>query len=221
VQAVSTSMLAAQALGRRIGDAWVWRDLNPAIWPGERIALAGPTGSGKSLLLRALVGLDPVDAGRVLVAGRTPEPGDWPRVRAEYIYLPQQVRLREATVAGALARPFQLAVHRGKRLDREAAVAWFARCGRGADFLDKRTDYLSGGEAQLVQLVRALLLAPRMLLLDEPTAAMDANTAAQAEACIAVWHTPQRAYIWTSHDEAQLARVCDRRIVLSGMEDRV
>ena len=88
--------------------------------------------------------------------------------------------------------------------------------GRDDSFLRQRTERLSGGEAQIVAVVRALLVAPSVLLLDEPTASLDSGTARAIEELIRHWvsASPDRAFIWTSHDRAQLERIAGRLVTL-------
>jgi putative ABC transport system ATP-binding protein len=86
---------------------------------------------------------------------------------------------------------------------------------RDESFLRQRRDNLSGGEAQLVALVRALQLQPDVLLLDEPTAALDAESAAAAESLVLQWlaaSPDERALVWSSHDAAQTDRVATRQL---------
>ena len=81
--------------------------------------------------------------------------------------------------------------------------------GRDAAFLEKKVADLSGGEIQIAALVRALQLDPAILLLDEPTAALDGPTATAVEQLIDRWlaQSAERAMIWVSHNEAQAQRV--------------
>jgi putative ABC transport system ATP-binding protein len=76
---------------------------------------------------------------------------------------------------------------------------------------------LSGGERQIVAMLRALLVVPAVLLLDEPSAALDPQTTATLEQLVDTWHAEEpskRAYVWVSHDTAQAQRVADRIIHL-------
>ena len=89
--------------------------------------------------------------------------------------------------------------------------------GRDEAFLQQSTDRLSGGESQIVAMLRALLTAPDVLLLDEPTASLDAEAVAAIEKLIANWlkEKPDRGCVWTSHDRQQLERNSDRVLSLA------
>lgn len=208
-------MLSASSLRRVAGDSTVLLDnVSLAISPGDRIALAGPSGSGKTLLLRALALLDPIDGGRVEWLGTTPAGDAVPRFRRQAVYLAQSPMIDEGRVAEQLERPWRFASAEGRGFDAERATRLLARAGRDAQFLTQAGDNLSGGEAQLVALVRALLLEPRLLLLDEPTAAMDEETKQSAETLLEAWidADPGRSWLWVSHDPLQLARTCRREL---------
>ena len=96
-----------------------------------------------------------------------------------------------------------------RKFDRRRAAELLSALGRDAAFLEKKVADLSGGEIQITALVRALQLDPTVLLLDEPTAALDGPTATAVEQLIDRWLTEsgQRAMIWVSHNEAQAQRV--------------
>ncbi len=186
--------------------------------PGERLALVGPSGAGKSVLLRALALLDPLDGGSVTWNGVEPSGDRVPTFRRAVHYLQQKPLVSDDRVDAQLAVPWTLASARGAAFDRDRAATLLGAAGRSPDFLERRGTNLSGGESQLVALVRALLLESRVLLLDEPTSAMDGVTKAAAEGLLANWieSDPERAWIWVSHDDAQLSRTCRRR---AQMED--
>ncbi|KWF06966.1 ATP-binding cassette domain-containing protein [Burkholderia ubonensis] len=184
---------------------------------GARVAITGPSGSGKSVLLRALALLDPLDGGRVLWRGRPIRRSAIPRYRRSVAYLRQRPAQTDGTVESQLRYPYSLAVYRDLAFDRARAEQLAARAGRGADFLDKRASELSGGEAQIAALLRVLQLDPDVLLLDEPTSALDPDSTRAIEALVGAWFDAApdaRAYLWISHDPAQAARIGTLRVTM-------
>ena len=179
-------LLEADHIGRRQpnGPAWLLDDVSLEIEPGARLALAGPSGGGKTLLLRALARLDPLDRGEVRYHGQGIHHDAVPQFRATVIYLHQRAALIEETVEAALRRPFALTVHRQRKFDRRRVAELLSALGREAAFLEKKVAELSGGEIQIAALVRALQLDPKILLLDEPTSALDGPTATAVEQLI-------------------------------------
>ena len=168
---------------------------------GQCVGLTGPSGSGKTLLLRALADMDP-HGGQVWVNGRaahdTP-PEQW---RRHVGLLPAESAWWHDTV--------------GPHFDTDPQH-WLERLGFDHDVLSWDIQRLSSGERQRLALVRLLELAPQVLLLDEPTANLDASNIARVEAILSEYrqqHHP--AILWVSHDHAQLHRNCDRLFAIEG-----
>jgi putative ABC transport system ATP-binding protein len=209
------SLLEAHNLVRRHphDQHWLLEDVSLALNAGNRAAVAGPSGSGKTLLLRALAQLDPVDGGRVLWRGRTVHNQEIPGFRRAAIYFHQRASLPADNVEAALRQPFSLAIHRGGKFDKPWIIERLASLGRDEKFLEQKVANLSGGEMQIVALLRGLQLAPNVLLLDEPTSALDPQTAAAVERWLTAWidQSPDdRAMIWVTHDVNQANRVANR-----------
>lgn len=211
------------------GGRWIWRRLDLDLTAGELLAVAGATGAGKSLLLRALAGLDPLDEGEVRLLDRPLSDWEIPRYRATAVYLHQSPPLGPGTVESVLREPFGFGVHRGRGWERQRALDLLAPVGRGPAFLDQSVEELSGGERQIVALVRAMSVAPRVLLLDEPTAALDPDATRRTEELVRGWladdaaesrdaatDPPGRAALWVTHDAGQAGRIADRRLRLVG-----
>lgn len=175
------------------------RDLTLA--GGEIVVLSGRTGSGKSLFLRAIADLDPVEAGTVLLGGTersAMSPAEW---RRSVLYLHQTPPRLAGTVQANLERILALPGGNG-------AVPAVPGLDPGQDAAT-----LSGGEAQLLALHRALARDPRVLLLDEGTSALDSDTGSSAEASITNWvaQGDGRAVLWIAHD-GDLARRVGARL---------
>ncbi len=168
---------------------------------GEIVVLQGPTGSGKTLFLRAVGDLDPADEGRFLLDGTergATSPTKW---RSSVLYVHQSAPRLEGTVGENLARI------RGLHATKTCAVPI------ALPALDPEKDAarLSGGEAQLLALHRALAVGPQVLLLDESTSALDAERARQVEAVLVDWAAAGHAIVWVSHEDSLASRVGARR----------
>ncbi len=209
--------LGASALGFHDSGHWVWRHLDFSIAPGERMALTGPSGSGKTALLLVLAGLLEASEGDIRLDGKSIDQWPMPLYRSCVGYLPQRPVLDEdAGVEEVLALPFEYRIHRQRSYPRDRVVAWLEALGRGRDFLDRRVRSLSGGEQQLAALLRLLAVSPPLLLLDEPTASMDADISRQAETLLEQWRREEkdRGWLWVSHNADQVKRIADRRLEL-------
>jgi putative ABC transport system ATP-binding protein len=196
-------------LGRQRGE-YLLHPTDFALRAGERAVLTGPSGSGKSVFLRALALLDPLDGGNVLWRGEPVPRVSIPRFRRHIAYLRQRPALFDGTVEDNLRYPYTLAALRDTTFDIARSRSLLDAARRPADFLARHTSELSGGEAQIVALVRVLQLDPDALLLDEPTASLDPDSARAVEDLIASWFESARAAratVWVSHDPAQAARV--------------
>ncbi len=108
-----------------------------ALNAGDRLGIVGPSGAGKTVLLRSLTLLDPLDAGEVRLRGRSVRGDAAPVYRSLAIYLHQRPALFEGTVEENLRYPFSLTVHRMGPFDRGRAVELLTMLGRDAAFLDK------------------------------------------------------------------------------------
>lgn len=184
---------------------------------GEVVAVVGPSGSGKSSLIHLLAGLDDADAGSVRIVGR--EWGDIPEPQRAHFrrctcgFVPQSYALlAAATAAENIEVPLVLeGMPTAQRRERVAGA--LAAVGLEPE-ADKLPDQLSGGQQQRVTVARALVLAPKVILADEPTAALDSETAVTVtELLVAQARRSQTAVLVVSHDMEVAARA-DRRIEL-------
>ncbi|HEY1360013.1 MAG TPA: ABC transporter ATP-binding protein [Thermoleophilaceae bacterium] len=184
-------------------------DVELAVEPGECLALAGPSGAGKTSILRVAAGLLRPERGRVVANGETwldTERGiDLPAERRRCGYVFQDYALFPHMSAWQ-----NVAYSLRGRERREQAVELLERLGLG-ERADARPGSLSGGERQRVALARALARKPDVLLLDEPLSALDARTRAGAARELAeVLRTSEAPTLLVTHDFAEAAQLGDR-----------
>lgn len=176
-----------------------WGPIDLTVAAGECVAICGPSGVGKTRLLRAIADLDPHSGEACLDGQRASElrAPDW---RRQVAYLPAEPAWWAATARAHFAEePRQLA-----ELQVEPAL------------LDSPIERLSSGERQRLALLRLLSVQPRVLLLDEPTANLDRDNTARVEALIQTYIKEQdAAVIWVSHDTEQLQRCCGRLLAMT------
>lgn len=204
---MATPRLCAEGISRTVDDRTLWSDLSFDLEPKQCLVLKGPSGSGKTLLLRTLVGLEPLESGRIECFGEDLGETHIPRLRARMMLVPQSSHLTGRTIEDVLRAPFDLDIHASRSYDRSAAERLILVFGRDTGFLSADVDDLSGGERQVASLVRALLLEPEILLLDEPTAHLDSDASGAVESTIGDWVDSGGSAIWTTHSGDQAERV--------------
>jgi polar amino acid transport system ATP-binding protein len=177
----SATALEIEGLRKSFGENLVLDGIDLSVGEHEVTCLIGASGSGKSTLLRCVNLLEPVDAGRIVVAGEeiTRRGIDVNRVRRRigivfqaYNLFPHMSVLENVTLAP------RLALHQGRREAEEQARTLLGRFGL-SDKVEAYPDHLSGGQQQRVAIVRALAMQPRLMLLDEVTSALDPELVAE------------------------------------------
>jgi molybdate transport system ATP-binding protein len=186
--------------------------------PGSTTVLLGPNGAGKTTLLRVLAGLRPLDAGRVMVDGEVlddPVAGAWVPVERRPIGFVFQDHALFPHLSALENVAFGLrALRMPRREARRRAQAWLERAGV-ATHAEARPRALSGGQAQRVALARALAPEPRVLLLDEPLAALDASARIETRRDLRrhlAAHDGARVVV--THDPVDAMTLGDRVVVL-------
>jgi iron(III) transport system ATP-binding protein len=217
------SFLAASMLAKSFGQTRAVDGISFDLPSGSRMAVVGPSGCGKTTLLRLIAGFERPDAGGLALEGRTIASNATfvPAYRRGIGYLPQDGALfPHLTVAGNIG--FGLPKRIGGREARIAALMDLVALDR--TMLERWPHELSGGQQQRVALARALALQPRLILLDEPFSALDANLRVQTRQAVAgVLATAGITTILVTHDQAealsfadQLAVMCNGRFIREG-----
>jgi len=212
------SALTIEGLRKSFGRNEVLRGIDLEVGEHEVVCLIGASGSGKSTLLRCINLIEPVDAGRIVVAGDeiTRRGTDVNRVRRgigivfqAFNLFPHMTVLRNVTLAPQ-------AVLRGSRAETEArARELLTRFG----LADKARDYpdrLSGGQQQRVAIVRALAMEPKLMLLDEVTSALDPELVAEVLEVIRELAAGGMTMLIATHEMAFARDIADRVCFLDG-----
>ena len=212
-------MLEVRDLGRKLESNWIWKGLEFSIGAGARMALHGPTGSGKSLLLRVLAGLDDPDQGELVYRNRALSRWKLTEYRMEVGLLPQRPAFAEGTVEQNWRMPLKFHSRYLHKYDSVRLKKWVSELGLPDDFHEKSSGELSGGERQLAALLRLLMFNPIIVLLDEPSAALDEITCRLTEQLLDQWQReqPERSWIWVCHDYRQVARIANRELNLGDL----
>jgi len=202
-------MVAVEGLAAGYGGRTVLRDVTFTADPGERIAVLGPNGGGKTTLFRVLLGELPPAAGTVHGAGRFAVVPQTERSRLDF-----PVSALDVALMGALSRlPWW---RRPTRRDRDKAQEALAAVGL-ADVAGETFGELSGGQRQRVLVARALVQDAPVLLLDEPFRGLDAVSAERLESLLARLASEGRTLLIATHEVAQ-ARRWERVLCLNGRQ---
>lgn len=190
-------------------------DVSFRIAPGERVAIIGRVGSGKTTVEKLVLGLYPPSKGAVLIDGTDQRQIDPAALRRDIGYVPQDIMLFHGSVRDniVLGAPYADDAAVLRAADIGGVTEFTNRSAQGLDLpVGERGEKLSGGQRQAIAIARAELLAPPLLLLDEPSSAMDNRSEEQFKARISA-QIQGRTLILISH-RASLLSLVDRLIVL-------
>jgi ABC-type glutathione transport system ATPase component len=189
--------------------------------PGECLGLVGESGSGKSTLARAIMGIEPPDAGSVRLMGRDVyalPPAELRALRRHFQMVfqdPYGSLDPRHRVGRIVAEPLALEGVRGAAAEARV-LASLAAVGLGADDVRKYPHQFSGGQRQRIAIARALVTAPSLVVLDEPVSALDVSVRAQVLNLLQDLQARLGlAYLLISHDLAVVAHVAHRVAVLA------
>jgi polar amino acid transport system ATP-binding protein len=207
-------MITIERLEKSYGDRRVLAGVSTTFEQGQVTALVGPSGGGKSTLLRCINGLERFDAGSITVFGRPVTPATLRQVRLDVGMVFQQYGL--FAHMNALENIIEAPIHvRGEApaRARERALALLEQVG----LTHRKSAYpreLSGGEQQRVAIARALAMEPKALLLDEPTSALDPDRKTEVIDVLAALAAAGTTMILVSHEPAAVRAIAHRAIVL-------
>lgn len=207
----------ARGLTKELEGRVLYSDLDFSLAEGRTLVVRGPSGSGKTQLLRQLGDLDGsarrglLQAGSLSYRGRDLEQWGGCAWRTEVCCVPQVVPTLQGTPAELEERIGSFRAQRGRAADDPRALA--EGLGIGAESWERSWGELSVGERQRLLLAVLLARRPGVLLLDEPTAALDEDATARVEELLA-----GKTCVWVTHSSAQAQRVADETLRLEAVE---
>ncbi|HEV3001635.1 MAG TPA: sulfate ABC transporter ATP-binding protein [Solirubrobacteraceae bacterium] len=205
-------MIEVRSVTKRFGDFAALDDVSIDVPDGSLTALLGPSGSGKSTLLRVVAGLERPDAGEVVVGGR--DATHLPAQKRDVGFVFQHyAAFKHMTVRDHVA--FGLTIRKRPKDQVRAKVDELLDLVGLAGFQGRYPAQLSGGQRQRMALARALAIEPRVLLLDEPFGALDANVRSDLRAWLRRLHDEVHVTtVLVTHDQEEAMEVADRLVVL-------
>jgi cobalt/nickel transport system ATP-binding protein len=192
----------------RPGVAPVLRSVSMEIAPGERVGLIGPNGAGKTTLMLAMTGVLPAAPGAIRVNARPLVPGGF-HPEIGFLFQQAEDQLFSPTVAEDVAFGARNLGLEGAALDRAVTTA-LDRVGI-ADLADRPVHHLSGGEKRLACLAGVLVMEPQILLLDEPSSALDIRNRRRL---IELLRGMDQAMLIASHDLELVLELCHRVVLI-------
>jgi sulfate transport system ATP-binding protein len=205
--------ITIRSVSKRFGDAVALDDVNLDVPDGSLTALLGPSGGGKSTLLRVVAGLESPDSGTVEIDGQdlTGVPA---RQRGIGFCFQHYAPFRHLTVRRNVA--FGLEVRRRPKAEIREKVDELLELVRIAHLADRYPSELSGGQRQRMALARALAIEPKVLLLDEPFGALDAQVRQQLRVWLRELHEKiSVTTVLVTHDQEEAMEVADRLAIIN------
>jgi sulfate transport system ATP-binding protein len=205
--------IVVESVSKRFGDFVALDDISLKVRDGSLTALLGPSGGGKSTLLRVIAGLEAPDSGRVLIAGEDAT-GTPPQRRNVGFVFQHYAAFKHMTVRRNVA--FGLEIRKRPRDEVDERVNELLELVHLSGFADRYPSQLSGGQRQRMALARALAVQPRVLLLDEPFGALDATVRKELRLWLRRLHDEVHVTtVFVTHDQEEAMEVAEQIVVLN------
>jgi sulfate transport system ATP-binding protein len=205
--------IEARNITKRFGDFVALEDVSVEVPAGSLTALLGPSGGGKSTLLRIIAGLEAPDSGQVCIEGRDMT-GITPQERGVGFVFQHYAAFKHMTVRENVA--FGLRIRKRPKAEVNRRVDELLGLVQLSQFGKRYPSELSGGQRQRMALARALAVEPSVLLLDEPFGALDANVREELRAWLRRLHTEMPVTtLFVTHDQEEAMEIADQIVVIS------
>ena len=204
-------------LAIRYGQATLFQNVCFEVGPAQKVCIAGQSGSGKTSLLKALMGLVVPDKGQILIDQQPLTKKSVWQLRNKIAYVPQESDLGDGLVIDRIRRPFDYHANAHLTWDRQMLLDDCQKFRLDEKLLDSDIAELSGGEKQRFALIIALLLERPILLLDEPFSALDKETKTIIKEQLQ--QDTSHTILFVSHEDT-LLEIADKTIELVSAEAR-
>jgi sulfate/thiosulfate transport system ATP-binding protein len=206
-------MIRVDQVSKNFGDFAALTDVSVEIPSGSLTALLGPSGGGKSTLLRIIAGLETPDSGRIEIAGADSTQVSPQRRNVGFVFQ-HYAAFKHMTVANNVA--FGLKIRKRPKADIEARVRELLELVHLEQFAGRYPAQLSGGQRQRMALARALAVEPQVLLLDEPFGALDAQVRKELRTWLRRLHDEVHVTtVFVTHDQEEAMEVADSIVVMA------
>lgn len=206
-------MIHIENIAVSFGSLTLFRGLNLQVHRGESVCICGGSGSGKTSLLKAVLGFVPLSEGRITVDGTILTHKTADHIRRKIAWIPQEPALPLEWVSETAQLLFDLKANRETGFNKEKLMEYFTLLGLEKELYDKRMNEVSGGQRQRIMLAVTALLNKPLLIVDEPTSALDPESCRRVIDFFKSLCDKGMTILSVSHDK-QFAAECDRVFTL-------
>ncbi len=191
----------------------LFSNLSLHVQRGEMLCISGESGSGKTSLLRAVMGFVPLKEGSIHVDGTLLSAQTAGHIRSKITYIPQEPSFPLEWVKEMVQLPFDLKANHAKRFNQNEMFGFFNLLGLKEELYHKRINEISGGQKQRIMLAMSAMLEKPLYIIDEPTSALDADSAHKVLQFLRMMAEKGGTIVAVSHDKL-FAQGCDRTFTL-------
>lgn len=195
------------------GNLTLFKRLDLQVRRGESVCICGGSGSGKTSLLKAILGFVPLSEGTIQVDDITLNPRTADHIRRKIAWIPQELALPTEWISEMVKMPFELKANRETGFDKERLMEYFTLLGLDRELYGKRVNEVSGGQRQRIMLAVTALLNKPLLIVDEPTSALDPESCLRVIGFFKSLCDKGMTILSVSHDK-QFAAGCDKVFIL-------
>lgn len=206
-------MIQLEHVSLTFRDQRILKDVNEHIRKGELVGISGKSGSGKSSLLKALLGFMPVTEGRIRVDGTWLSPSTVMEIRRKVAYLPQDLNFPVDSIRELVRLPFGLRANSHLQFSEQELFSWWELLGLDRKLYGRKMHKVSGGQRQRIMLSVMAMLHKPLCLIDEPASGLDAESAERVMVLLRDLREKGSTLVVVSHDPNFFMQ-CDQTISL-------